>query len=77
VDQVLPDFAYDQVLKVGDTVQDVAEGRNVGALTIAVASGTQSTRTLAEAGPAAVLPSVAELPHWLVTHGYVAHQPAA
>ena len=42
VDQVLPDFAYDQVLKVGDTVQDVAEGRNVGALTIAVASGTQS-----------------------------------
>ena len=77
VDQVLPDFAYDQVLKVGDTVQDVAEGRNVGALTIAVASGTHSTRTLAEAGPAAVLPSVAELPHWLVTHGYVAHQPAA
>jgi phosphoglycolate phosphatase len=77
VDQVLPDFAYDQVLKVGDTVQDVAEGRNVGALTLAVASGTQSARTLAEAGPAAVLPSVAELPDWLVTHGYVAHQPAA
>jgi phosphoglycolate phosphatase len=77
VDQVLPDFAYGQVLKVGDTVQDVAEGRNVGALTIAVASGTQTTRTLEEAGPAAVLPSVAELPDWLVTHGYVAHQPAA
>ena len=72
VDQVLPDFAYDQVLKVGDTVQDVAEGRNVGALTIAVASGTQSARALEEAGPAAVLPSVAELPDWLVTHRYVA-----
>jgi phosphoglycolate phosphatase-like HAD superfamily hydrolase len=77
VDQVLPDFAYDQVLKVGDTVQDVAEGCNVGALTIAVASGTQSAKTLAEAGPAAVLPSVAELPDWLVTHRHVAHQPAA
>jgi beta-phosphoglucomutase-like phosphatase (HAD superfamily) len=77
VDRVLPDFAYDQVLKVGDTVQDVAEGCNVGALTIAVASGTQSAKTLAEAGPAAVLPSVAELPDWLVTHGHVAHQPAA
>jgi phosphoglycolate phosphatase-like HAD superfamily hydrolase len=77
VHQVWPDFAYDQVLKVGDTVQDVAEGRNVGALTVAVASGTQSTRTLEAAGPAAVLPSVAELPHWLVTHGYVAPQPVA
>jgi phosphoglycolate phosphatase len=77
VDRVLPDFAYDQVLKVGDTVQDVAEGRHVGALTIAVASGTQSAETLEAAGPAAVLPSIAELPDWLVTHGYVAHQPAA
>src|SRR5215510_13641098 len=77
VDQVLPDFAYGQVLKVGDTVQDVAEGCNVGALTIAVASGTQTTETLEEAGPTAVLPSVAELPDWLVAHGYVAHQPAA
>ena len=37
------------------------EGCNVGALTIAVASGTQSAKTLAEAGPAAVLPSVAEI----------------
>jgi phosphonatase-like hydrolase len=77
VDQVLPDFAYGQVLKVGDTVQDVAEGCNVGALTIAVASGTQTAKTLEEAGPVVVLPSVAELPDWLVTHGYVAHQPAA
>src|SRR5215467_1871555 len=70
VDRVLPDFDYGQVLKVGDTVQDVAEGRHVGALTIAVASGTQTTATLEKAGPAAVLPSVAELPGWLVQHGY-------
>ena len=77
VDRVLPDFDYGQVLKVGDTVQDVAEGRNVGALTIAVTSGTQTTETLAQAGPVAVLPSVAELPAWLVAHGYMTRQPAA
>ena len=64
-------------LKVGDTVQDVAEGRNVGALTLAVTSGTQSAETLEKAGPVAVLPSVAELPDWLVAHGYVAHKPTA
>jgi phosphonoacetaldehyde hydrolase len=71
VDRVLPGFDYGQVLKVGDTVQDVAEGRNVGALTIAVTSGTQTAATLEQAGPAAVLPSVAELPDYLVKHGYV------
>ena len=68
VDRVLPDFDYSQVLKVGDTVQDVAEGRNVGALTIAVSSGTQSAGTLHQAGPTAVLKSVAELPAWLTAH---------
>lgn len=72
VDRVRPDFDYRQVLKVGDTVQDVAEGRNVGALTIAVTSGTQTAETLAQAGPVAVLPSVAALPDWLIAHGYVA-----
>ncbi len=71
VDQALPGVDYRQVLKVGDTVQDVAEGCNVGALTIAVTSGTQSAATLAAAGPTAVLPSVAEVPHWLQAHGYV------
>jgi phosphoglycolate phosphatase-like HAD superfamily hydrolase len=73
VDRAVPGFDYGRVLKVGDTLQDVAEGRNVGALTIAVTSGTQSAETLRQAGPDAVLPSVAELPDWLVTHGYVAH----
>lgn len=71
VDRIVPGFDYGQVLKVGDTVQDVAEGRNVGALTIAVTSGTQSAATLAQAGPAAILPSVAALPDYLVTHGYI------
>jgi len=69
VDLVLPDIDYRQVLKVGDTLQDIAEGLRVGALTIAVASGTQSAETLAQAGPAAVLPSVAELPAYLIKRG--------
>ena len=53
------------------TVQDVAEGCNVGALTIAVTSGTQTAATLEQAGPAAVLSSVAELPEYLLKHGYI------
>lgn len=73
VNEVQRGFNYGQVLKVGDTVQDVAEGRNVGALTIAVASGTQSVETLERAGPTAVLSSVGQLPDWLVTHGHM-HQ---
>ena len=71
MDRVRPDFDYSQVLKVGDTVQDVAEGCNVGALTIAVTSGTQTAAMLGQAGPAAVLPSVAELPGYLLKHGYM------
>lgn len=70
VDHVMPNFDYTTVLKVGDTVQDVTEGRNVGAITIAVASGTQTVETLSKAGPTAVLPSVAALPEYLVAHGY-------
>jgi phosphonatase-like hydrolase len=70
-DRIVPGFDYRQVLKVGDTVQDIAEGLHVGALTIAVASGTQSADVLCQAGPAAVLPSVAALPEYLVSHRWV------
>jgi phosphonatase-like hydrolase len=75
IDRVLPDFDYQQVLKVGDTVQDVAEGLQVGACTIAVASGTQPADVLAQAGPVVVLPSVAALPDYLVTQGYLGALP--
>lgn len=71
VDCVQSGFDYRQVLKVGDTLQDIAEGQHVGALTIAVASGTQTAETLAYAGPDAVLPSVAHLPDYLTKHGYL------
>ena len=71
IDCPMPGFDYQQVLKVGDTVQDVAEGLQVGALTIAVASGTQSVDLLSQAGAAAVLPSVAALPEYLLAQGYL------
>jgi phosphoglycolate phosphatase-like HAD superfamily hydrolase len=71
IDRPVPGFDYRCVLKVGDTVQDVAEGHNVGALTIAVASGTQSVATLEQAGPDTVLPSIAALPEYLITQGYL------
>jgi phosphonatase-like hydrolase len=71
VGHAVPGFDYRQVLKVGDTVQDVTEGVQVGALTIAVASGTQPADLLAQAGAAAVLPSIADLPDYLLAKGYV------
>lgn len=43
----------------------------VGARTIAVASGTQPADMLAQAGAAAVLPAVAALPDYLATQGYL------
>ncbi|GIX45937.1 MAG: hypothetical protein KatS3mg131_0148 [Candidatus Tectimicrobiota bacterium] len=67
--QVHPHFDYRCVLKVGDTVQDVAEGRRVGALTVAVASGTQTADVLWQAGAEAVLPSIAALPAYLLERG--------
>lgn len=69
IDQPIAGVDYQSVLKVGDTVQDVAEGRYVGAVTIAVASGTQSAAILQEAGALAVLPSIAALPVYLRTQG--------
>jgi phosphonatase-like hydrolase len=50
------------VLKVGDTVVDIEEGKNAGAWTAAVLSGTQSGETLQAAGPDFILGSVFELP---------------
>ena len=64
-------FDYTTVLKVGDTEEDVREGRSVGATIIAVLSGTQSIEKLVNAGPKVVLPSVAAIPHYLSNHGYL------
>jgi phosphoglycolate phosphatase-like HAD superfamily hydrolase len=63
-------FDYSILLKVGDTVKDIEEGRNVGAVTIAVSSGTQSVEKLMSPQPTAVLPNVATIPQYLENHGY-------
>jgi (p)ppGpp synthase/HD superfamily hydrolase len=49
------------VLKVGDTVMDIREGRNAGAWTAAVLTGTQSRDQLAQAEPNYVLPGIGNL----------------
>lgn len=45
-----PNFDYSVVMKVGDTVKDVMEGLNVGALTIATLEGTQSREEIISKG---------------------------
>lgn len=50
------------VVKVGDTVVDVEEGKAAGCLTISVLSGTQGREALERAHPDLLLQSVAELP---------------
>jgi phosphonatase-like hydrolase len=54
-----------QVVKVGDTIMDIQEGRNAGVWTVAVLSGTQKQARLEAAGPDALLPDIAALPDWL------------
>lgn len=64
-------FDYRVVLKVGDTEEDIKEGKGVGATTVAVSSGTQSIEQLVKAGPIIVLPSVTAIPLYLKNHGYL------
>ena len=58
-----------QVMKVGDTVVDVEEGKNAGAWTVAVLTGSQTEMHLKAANPDYILPSVRELPA-LLGRGY-------
>ena len=50
-----------KVLKIGDTVVDVQEGKNAGACTVAVLTGSQTEAQLREAGPDYILSSIREL----------------
>jgi phosphonatase-like hydrolase len=49
------------IIKVGDTVMDIREGKNAGAWTVAVLTGTQSREQLAKDGPDYILPSIGNL----------------
>jgi len=55
-----------QCIKVGDTAVDVQEGRNAGVHTVAVLTGTQGRDRLEQAGPDAILPSIAAFPEWII-----------
>ncbi len=57
------------VVKVDDTVIGIEEGRNAKCHTVAVLTGTQSRAKLEAAKPDVVLPSVRELPDYLVKAG--------
>ena len=50
-----------KVLKIGDTVVDVQEGKNAGARTVAVLTGSQTEAQLRAAGPDYILSSIREL----------------
>jgi phosphoglycolate phosphatase len=51
-----------RVLKVGDTMADIEEGRNAGVWTVGVLTGSQSKEDLVGAGADFVLPSIREVP---------------
>jgi len=59
------------VVKVDDTANGIEEGRNAGAHTIGVLTGTQSLQRLSKAGPDVILRSAAEVPDYLVKKGLV------
>ncbi len=50
-----------RVVKVGDTVVDIQEGKNAGVWTIAVLTGSHAEETLMAAEPDHILPSILEL----------------
>jgi phosphonatase-like hydrolase len=49
------------IVKIGDTIMDVREGKNASALTAAVLTGTQSREQLAQAQPDYILPGIGDL----------------
>jgi len=57
------------VIKIDDTAKGIEEGRNAGAVTVGVLTGTQSVQRLEAAGPDVVLGSVGELPGYLQGRG--------
>lgn len=60
-----------QVLKVGDTPVDLAEGKNAGcAASIAVVNGTHSRAQLSVLDHDGLLESLSELPIWMEESGY-------
>jgi phosphonatase-like hydrolase len=60
-----------KVVKIDDTAIGIVEGHNAGCLTVAVLTGTQRRIKLEAENPDIVLPSVRDLPNWLMGNGLV------
>ena len=50
-----------KVIKTGDTVADILEGKNAGVLTVAVLTGTQSREELEKYNPNYIFSSISGL----------------
>jgi len=60
-----------EVVKVDDTAIGIEEGHNAKCHTVAVLTGTQSRAKIESANPEVVIPSVRELPDYLIKSGLV------
>lgn len=49
------------VLKIGDTVADIEEGKNANCFTVAVLTGTQTRKQLEDAKPDRIVDSIRDL----------------
>ncbi len=56
-------FSSRQVLKVGDTIADIKEGKNANTYTAVILAGTQETETLRAESPDFVLSALSDLLH--------------
>lgn len=59
--QKLPDIDRSELLKVGDTIADIQEGKNAGVATAAILSGSQSAEQLLAEHPDYFIRSLSEL----------------
>jgi phosphonoacetaldehyde hydrolase len=54
-------LGIDELIKVGDTVADIQEGKNAGVITVAILSGTQDEQELIDQQPEYIIRSLDEL----------------
>jgi phosphoglycolate phosphatase len=58
-----------RTLMIGDTTHDLQLAANAGAASLAVSYGAHPSDALVPLAPRHVAHNVAELEHWLLTHG--------
>jgi phosphoglycolate phosphatase-like HAD superfamily hydrolase len=72
ISKPIKDFDYSIVLKIGDTVKDMEEAKNVGAYGLGVMTGTHSKKELENiVGKNKVIQSIQHLPRYLKKNNFV------